>query len=96
MEIKVVKSNLLFIKKRKLDMTWRNNMSTHTAANITSYSGKTFTSISFSPDLKRFGMKNLDNDIVCLMKKRVYDLAGIFAGKLKVTFNFINTDFFKR
>ena len=65
-------------------MTWRSNMSTHTAANIQSYSGKSFTSITFFPDLKKFGMKNLDNDIVCLMKKRVYDLAGIYAGRLKV------------
>ena len=39
-----------------------------------------YTRITFSPDLKRFGMDSLDDDIVALMKKRVYDLAGCVPG----------------
>jgi len=36
-----------------------------------------FTKITFEPDLKKFGMKKLEDDIVNLLNKRVYDLAGI-------------------
>jgi DNA gyrase/topoisomerase IV subunit B len=35
-----------------------------------------YTEVTFEPDLKKFGMTKLDNDIVGLLKKRVYDLAG--------------------
>ena len=37
---------------------------------------KDFVKISFNPDLKRFKMDSLSGDIVALMKKRVYDVAG--------------------
>ena len=32
--------------------------------------------MKFYPDLKKFGMKRLDKDIVSLMKKRVYDMTA--------------------
>ena len=35
-----------------------------------------YTQVSFEPDLKRFGMKTLTNDMLQVFKKRVYDLAG--------------------
>ena len=34
-----------------------------------------WTCISFKPDLAKFGMTALDDDIVALMKRRVYDMA---------------------
>lgn len=37
---------------------------------------KSFTRISFKPDLQKFGMTKLDDDIVALLTKRVYDIAG--------------------
>ena len=39
-------------------------------------SGTDFTCISFKPDLARFKMDRLDEDIVALLSKRVYDIAG--------------------
>lgn len=48
-----------------------------------------FTCVSFVPDLKKFGiMGGLAShpDIVSLLKKRVYDLAGILT-KVKVKLN---------
>ena len=53
--------------------------------------GSSFTCISFEPDLKRFGMQRLDTDLVQLMKKRVYDLAGVLP-KIKVTILFKKKD----
>ena len=35
-----------------------------------------FTRITFKPDLARFGMDYLDADIVALLTRRVYDIAG--------------------
>jgi len=46
-----------------------------------------FTCITFYPDLKRFNMPNLDEDIVSLMTKRVYDMAGVTPASVKVTIN---------
>ncbi|EQB61579.1 dna topoisomerase ii [Vairimorpha apis BRL 01] len=44
---------------------------------ISKYNDKDFTKITFKPDLKRFKMDRLDEDIVSLLKKRVYDLCGV-------------------
>ena len=37
-----------------------------------------FTKISFKPDLAKFGMDILDEDIVALLTRRVYDIAGTY------------------
>lgn len=49
--------------------------------------GKDYTCITFKPDLKRFGMDKLDSDILSLMSKRVYDMAGVTPSTVKVKFN---------
>lgn len=46
-----------------------------------------YTKITFKPDLKRFGMDCLDDDIVSLFKKRVYDSAACTNRKVKVFLN---------
>lgn len=53
------------------------NMSEKEEPVIKSYFKEDFTKITFKPDLKRFGMDGLEDDILSLMYKRVYDLAGI-------------------
>ena len=46
-----------------------------------------YTSVSFEPDLKKFGMKTLDDDTYSLLKKRVYDLAGCSPSTVSVYLN---------
>ena len=46
-----------------------------------------FTKVTFWPDFKRFKMKELDQDILALFTKRVYDIAGVTDGKVKVELN---------
>lgn len=52
-----------------------------------------WTKITFTPDLARFGMTEFDDDLVSLIYKRVYDMAGItkgvkvFLNEKKVTVN---------
>jgi DNA topoisomerase-2 len=43
---------------------------------LTKHSGDDFTCVTFYPDLKRFKMDSLDADIVALLGKRVFDIAG--------------------
>lgn len=50
-------------------------------------SNQNFTCITFWPDLAKFGMKSMDRDIVSLMTKRAYDLAGVVDGKVSVMLN---------
>ena len=48
---------------------------------------KDFTCVTFKPDLKRFNMQKLDDDIVALFTKRVYDMAGCTDQRVKVQLN---------
>ena len=70
----------------KFTQVFRNNM--HTAEDpivkkCTSAEKKKgdYTKITFRPDLKKFGMKTLDDDAVSLISKRAYDIAGSMAMK---------------
>ena len=40
-----------------------------------------YTKITFRPDLQRFKMSSLDKDIVSLLSKRAYDIAGSMANR---------------
>ena len=64
-------------KGKKYKQKFYDNMLKFDKPEISSYSGEDFTCISFEPDLKRFGMENMDEDIIALFQKRVYDMAGI-------------------
>ena len=48
---------------------------------------KQYTEIRFKPDLARFGMKELDDDTIAIMKRRVYDVAGVTDDSVKVYWN---------
>jgi len=55
---------------------------------IEPYSEKSdFTCITFSPDLKRFNLKEFNEDLILLMKKRVYDLCGCIGEKVDIFLN---------
>ena len=51
-------------------------MSKKSAPTIVNHTKDEFTKISFVPDLTKFGMESLDDDLVALFTKRVYDMAG--------------------
>jgi len=66
--------------------TWRNNMSSQDKAIISDASDEDFTKIVFKPDLTKFGMTRLDDDIIDLMSRRAFDIAGTTKG-VKVFLN---------
>jgi DNA topoisomerase II len=65
--------------RRSYSQTFRDNMHVVEAPLVADVVGlkKTFTSISFVPDLAKFGLSRLDeDDTVALMRRRAYDVAG--------------------
>lgn len=62
---------------QKYVQKWENNMGVCHPPKITSYKkGPSFTKVSFKPDLKRFSMETLDDDIIGVLRRRVYDING--------------------
>jgi DNA topoisomerase-2 len=75
-------------KKLRYRQVFRNNMSKKEDPVITDDPGVfDFTCISFKPDLKKFKMQSLDNDIVALFTKRAYDMAGVTDRRVQVKLN---------
>eukprot|EP01022_Parablepharisma_sp_SALTPOND_P022414 TRINITY_DN454_c0_g1_i1.p1 TRINITY_DN454_c0_g1~~TRINITY_DN454_c0_g1_i1.p1 ORF type:complete len:1487 (+),score=235.64 TRINITY_DN454_c0_g1_i1:2224-6684(+) len=73
--------------KKIFRQVYTDNMSNKTAPEIKKYKGEDYTCITFYPDLERFSMSKLEDDIASLMIKRVYDVAGITPDGVKVVLN---------
>ena len=72
----------------KFRMEWKGNMSEKSQPQITKMVKKDdYTCVTFYPDLRRLKMDSLDQDIVDIMIKRVYDLAGCTCQRVKVWLN---------
>ncbi|KAF8004523.1 hypothetical protein HF325_001971 [Metschnikowia pulcherrima] len=57
--------------------TWTNNMLKVSKPQITKVKNKReYTKVTFKPDLAKFHMDSLDEDILCVLRRRVYDLCG--------------------
>ena len=64
-------------QKKRYIQTFRNNMTQTDKPKITSYSKKEeYTMITFTPDLEKFGMTELTDDVIALLSKCVHDIAG--------------------
>lgn len=72
--------------KKCLKQTWNNNMETASEPRIKDFAGEDFTKVIFSPDLSKFKMQCLDDDITALMSRRAYDIAASSRG-VKVYLN---------
>jgi len=71
-------------KGRRYVQHWTDNMSKKSVPEITDLKKTTAgdsTKVMFRPDLARFGMQSLDDDIVGLFARRVYDIAGTSCDK---------------
>ena len=75
------KSNKMF----KMEFT--NNMTKHSEPVISKYEGEDYTKVYFEPDFKKFRMTEIDDDIMSLMMKRVYDVAGTTPSRINVFLN---------
>ncbi|XP_035537041.1 DNA topoisomerase 2-beta isoform X2 [Morone saxatilis] len=72
--------------RHSFKQTWQNNMSKTSDPKIKFFDGDDFTCVTFQPDLSKFKMEKLDKDIVALLTRRAYDIAGSCRG-VKVSLN---------
>lgn len=70
----------------KYKQVFTQNMGKREKPVITKSSGSEFTCVTFTPDFDRF-KTHLTKDMVSLFMKRVYDIAGVCTGKLRVELN---------
>lgn len=71
---------------KQFKQTWKNNMGSTEEPKITNFNGSDFTCITFYPDLAKFKMDVLEKDIVAIMTRRAFDIAGCTRG-VKVFLN---------
>lgn len=64
------------VSKKHYKQRFYNNMLERDDPVITKSTEKPYTKVIFKPDLAKFGMDKLDNDILSLLYKRVYDLTA--------------------
>lgn len=62
--------------RKKYYQKFEKNMNIAGKPVVEKYRGDEYTRITFRPDLEKFKMSELDDDITSLMKKRVYDMCG--------------------
>ncbi len=77
-------------RKKKFYQEWLDNMEKACKAKVTDVTSKTakpYIKVTFYPDFKRFGIKDLNNDHYELFNRRVIDIAGISGNRIKVYFN---------
>ena len=74
-------------RKKKYTQLFRVNMKMINKPKISDYSGKPYTKITWTADFKRFGIENYSEDMINLMMRRVYDIAGITDKSVSVYLN---------
>ncbi len=62
--------------KKYFKQTWEGNMGKTQEPTIKPNKDEDFTSVTFYPDLKKFGMDELEEDTIALLARRAYDIAG--------------------
>jgi len=75
------------IRGLKYIQEFKENLDVICKPSITKCKNKPYTKITFKPDYKRLGIDGLSNDLISLLKKRVYDVAAITDKNLKVKYN---------
>lgn len=66
--------------KKSFKQSWGDNMGKVSEPKINDTASTDYTKITFSPDLAKFKMEKLDDDIVHLMSRRAYDIAASTRG----------------
>lgn len=77
------------VRKKKYFQRFTNNMFDKEEPVITSIDKHidSYTKITFVPDYKKFNLKNITSDMISLMKRRVYDIAGTTNQSVNVWLN---------
>ena len=74
-------------KKLKYRQEFEDNMGKKNKPEIVKFEKYPFTKITFYPDLEKFNLKKITNQMYKLMQKRVYDICALTNDTTKVFFN---------
>ena len=74
-------------RKKKFVQIYKNNLSIKSKPQITPYKHNGYVKITYHPDLKYFKLKEINPDLISLMKRRVYDLAALTDKQVSVYLN---------
>ena len=75
------------VKGLKYTQEFENNMNIKNKPKIKKYEKHPYTRITFYPDLEKFKLEKIDDNMFKLMQKRVYDICGLTDETVKVYFN---------
>jgi len=78
------------IRGLKYEQTFHNNLEKIDAPTIVKSKVKPYTKVSFLPDYARLGIKGLHQEMIALLKKRVYDIGAVTdhsVKKIKIEYN---------
>ncbi|EPY27308.1 DNA topoisomerase II [Strigomonas culicis] len=73
--------------RKKFYMKWTNNMYEHEEPIIAPCDDADYTMVTFYPDFARFHTERFSEDMMLIMKRRVYDVAGCTDRSLKCYLN---------
>jgi DNA topoisomerase-2 len=73
--------------KLYFELEWTNSMNDKGKNIIKSYKKSSYTKIIFKPNLKLFNLRELTDDIIALMKKRLIDIGFNSHSKVKIYYN---------
>ena len=75
------------IRGLKYVQEYKHNLDEICSPVITKCKNKSYTKITFKPDYERLGIAGLSDDIIALLKKRVYDIGAVTDKNIKVKYN---------
>jgi DNA topoisomerase-2 len=75
------------IRGLKYIQEYKNNLDEICKPSITKCKNKPYTKITFKPDYSRLGIAGLSDDMIALLKKRVYDIGAVTDKNIKVKYN---------
>jgi len=75
------------IRGLKYVQEFKDNLNTICPPTITKCKSKPYTKITFRPDYSRLGITGLTEDMLNLLKRRVYDIAAVTEKNIKVKYN---------
>ena len=75
------------IRGLKYIQEYKNNLDEICKPSVTKCKTKPYTKITFKPDFARLGISGLTQDMISLLKKRVYDIGAITDKTIKVKYN---------
>jgi DNA topoisomerase-2 len=75
------------IRGLKYIQEYKNNLDEICKPSITKCKTKPYTKITFKPDYSRLGIQGLSNEMISLLKKRVYDIGAVTDKNIKVKYN---------